>query len=131
MSELDVFKIRVFQNVFFHNQILVGLSSHVQDANQLDGVLEFKSGQSIPNNFFIHEFIDDPDCVLYLVNNFELGPVSGYLFRRKVQLLNAGFPVDQDLGIDVLLSAGISLVDGQSMVFVVEGLLQSGLGLGG
>lgn len=40
----------------------------------------------------------------------------------EVKFLEAIFSMGEDVGVGVVLGAGVSLVDGEGMIFVVEGL---------
>ena len=79
----------------------------------------------------VASLINNANSVAYFVYYLELGPVVGEVLRREVNLLDALLPVFEDLGLLGGLGEVIVFVDGKGVVFVVEGLFQFLVALGG
>ena len=70
--------------------------------------------------FFVTILIDDSDNEPNFVNDLEFWPVIVELFGGEVELLDAVIAIDQNLCIDIVIDSGVSLVDGEGVMFIVK-----------
>lgn len=120
VGELEIFDIRVFDDVLPLDQVLASQRSHIKDSYHLEVVLVFELGQHLLNLLLVAAIINHSNCKSYFVDNFKLRPVVCEILLGEVKLLSAALPQDQHLRIGIMLLPRVAFVDGQLEVLITE-----------